>query len=336
MMEKNDKICILGGTGVVGKAAYHALKDCGCHFRIGVRQKSEAEKEYEEELKKGTVELFEMDMDRPGSVRSFCHGTDLVIGAVGPSARYSEAMFRLANEEKVPYIDPGGMHLKRIFSNMKTAATAVVGAGLFPGLSGWMLQAAIDPEREADLIETVIGGKYNFSRGAAIDYAEEMKSGTAGIPMACIRNGKIVPAERMVPLNLPEQLSDFEFLPYLTEEIQEIAERQKLLNVDAYTAIPGEMAGILRALKGKKESIATYLMTEKRSEQKAVIWIRQTCHGRSKTAWFDGKAPGELTGKILAVSADAVLQMPQKNGVFLMADYLAGYPLMEHLKKSGF
>ena len=107
-MEKNDKICILGGTGVVGKAAYYALKDCGCHFRIGVRQKSEAEKEYEEELKKGTVELFEMDMDRPGSVRSFCHGTDLVIGAVGPSARYSEAMFRLANEEKVPYIDPVG------------------------------------------------------------------------------------------------------------------------------------------------------------------------------------------------------------------------------------
>lgn len=75
-----------------------------------------------------------------------------------------------------------------------------------------------------------------FQKLPAIDYVEEIKSYKAGIPMACVRNGKILPAQKRSPLNLPTRISKLSILPYVTEEIQEIIQGKYMLNIDSYTA----------------------------------------------------------------------------------------------------
>lgn len=130
--------------------------------------------------KRDNVQLFEIDLDKSSSVNEFCDGANIIIGAIGPSTKYSEKMLKIALEMKIPYIDPGGMYLKNKYSNREIDITAIVGAGLFPGVSGWLLYSELKRRGGKQLIEIVIGGKYNFSRGAAIDYVEEIKENAAG------------------------------------------------------------------------------------------------------------------------------------------------------------
>ena len=114
-MGNRQDICILGGTGNVGYAAYKALEKSNYYFRIGVRNRDKAEKM--NLYKRDNVQLFEIDLDKSSSVNEFCDGANIIIGAIGPSTKYSEKMLKIALEMKIPYIDPGGMYLKNKYSN---------------------------------------------------------------------------------------------------------------------------------------------------------------------------------------------------------------------------
>ena len=329
-MGNRQDICILGGTGNVGYAAYKALEKSNYYFRIGVRNRDKAEKM--NLYKRDNVQLFEIDLDKSSSVNEFCDGANIIIGAIGPSTKYSEKMLKIALEMKIPYIDPGGMYLKNKYSNREIDITAIVGAGLFPGVSGWLLYSELKRRGGKQLIEIVIGGKYNFSRGAAIDYVEEIKENAAGVPMACIRNGNIVPASSMVPSNIISDVCGLAFLPYVTEEIQEIIYTNEALNIDAYTAVPKEMFTTLNKLYGKNEEIIKYLVKGNNSNQRGIIQFKRISENETKTIFIRGSNPGDLTGKILAISANAILYGKKKRGIFTMANYLSNYPLIDKLK----
>lgn len=300
------------------------------YFRIGVRNRDKAEKM--NLYKRDNVQLFEIDLDKSSSVNEFCDGANIIIGAIGPSTKYSEKMLKIALEMKIPYIDPGGMYLKNKYSNREIDITAIVGAGLFPGVSGWLLYSELKRRGGKQLIEIVIGGKYNFSRGAAIDYVEEIKENAAGVPMACIRNGNIVPASSMVPSNIISDVCGLAFLPYVTEEIQEIIYTNEALNIDAYTAVPKEMFTTLNKLYGKNEEIIKYLVKGNNSNQRGIIQFKRISENETKTIFIRGSNPGDLTGKILAISANAILYGKKKRGIFTMANYLSDYPLIDKLK----
>lgn len=282
--------------------------------------------------KRDNVQLFEIDLDKSSSVNEFCDGANIIIGAIGPSTKYSEKMLKIALEMKIPNIDPGGMYLKNKYSNREIDITAIVGAGLFPGVSGWLLYSELKRRGGKQLIEIVIGGKYNFSRGAAIDYVEEIKENAAGVPMACIRNGNIVPASSMVPSNIISDVCGLAFLPYVTEEIQEIIYTNEALNIDAYTAVPKEMFTTLNKLYGKNEEIIKYLVKGNNSNQRGIIQFKRISENETKTIFIRGSNPGDLTGKILAISANAILYGKKKRGIFTMANYLSDYPLIDKLK----
>lgn len=330
-MKDRPTICILGGNGPVGRAAYKVLKSFDYYFRIGVRNIVKAAKD--DLYAAGTAQIMKVDLDNSEETESFCHGGDLVIGAIGPSARYSEKMLQAAITAGVPYIDPGGMHLRKRCMNTTMDTTAIVGAGVFPGLSGWILRSESLREEAGAFFEIVIGGEYNFSKGSAIDFVEEATGYAAGIPMACIRNGKVVPAEGLLPKDLPDEIADLSYLPYVTEEIQEILYDRMIRNVDAYTAAPAEMFALMNSLHVKDEETIKYLTQEKNSRQRAVIWLRKDFRGKMETILFEGDNPGELTGKIVAISANEILHRKNINGIFSMADYLSDYPLLRVLAK---
>ena len=236
MINNRRTICILGGTGTVGVTACKVLSKLGYSLRVSVRN-IETIKDTGMYMAPN-IQLFELDIDKESNIGKFFKGSDLVIGAIGPSADYSEKMLLEAMAENIPYVDPGGIHLIRKMRNSSMKGTAIVGSGIFPGLSGWMLSSVLKEAFNDDLIEMIIGGVYNFSKAAAIDYVEEIKSYKAGIPMACVRNGKILPAQKRSPLNLPTRISKLSILPYVTEEIQEIIQGKYMLNIDSYTAAP--------------------------------------------------------------------------------------------------
>ena len=237
------------------------------------------------------------------------------------------------NTENIPYVDPGGIHLIRKMRNSSMKGTAIVGSGIFPGLSGWMLSSVLKEAFNDDLIEMIIGGVYNFSKAAAIDYVEEIKSYKAGIPMACVRNGKILPAQKRSPLNLPTRISKLSILPYVTEEIQEIIQGKYMLNIDSYTAAPVSLFSIVNKAHCQKKDLVNALMGQKNSNQKAFIWVRQNKGNDSRCIYFEGKNPSVLTGEILAITANAIFEMPRKDGIYTMASYLEKYQVLDELKK---
>ena len=185
----------------------------------------------------------------------------------------------------------------------------------------------------AQSIEMIIGGVYNFSKAAAIDYVEEIKSYKAGIPMACVRNGKILPAQKRSPLNLPTRISKLSILPYVTEEIQEIIQGKYMLNIDSYTAAPVSLFSIVNKAHCQKKDLVNALMGQKNSNQKAFIWVRQNKGNDSRCIYFEGKNPSVLTGEILAITANAIFEMPRKDGIYTMASYLEKYQVLDELKK---
>lgn len=171
------------------------------------------------------------------------------------------------------------------------------------------------------------------SHSLTIDYVEEIKSYKAGIPMACVRNGKILPAQKRSPLNLPTRISKLSILPYVTEEIQEIIQGKYMLNIDSYTAAPVSLFSIVNKAHCQKKDLVNALMGQKNSNQKAFIWVRQNKGNDSRCIYFEGKNPSVLTGEILAITANAIFEMPRKDGIYTMASYLEKYQVLDELKK---
>lgn len=155
MINNRRTICILGGTGTVGVTACKVLSKLGYSLRVSVRN-IETIKDTGMYMAPN-IQLFELDIDKESNIGKFFKGSDLVIGAIGPSADYSEKMLLEAMAENIPYVDPGGIHLIRKMRNSSMKGTAIVGSGIFPGLSGWMLSSVLKEAFNDDLIEMIIG-----------------------------------------------------------------------------------------------------------------------------------------------------------------------------------
>ena len=228
------------------------------------------------------------------------------------------------------------MTLDRIMANMQMEEREIIMDKMVAAsrdILGTIADMGYLNEYETPLTPMIIGGVYNFSKAAAIDYVEEIKSYKAGIPMACVRNGKILPAQKRSPLNLPTRISKLSILPYVTEEIQEIIQGKYMLNIDSYTAAPVSLFSIVNKAHCQKKDLVNALMGQKNSNQKAFIWVRQNKGNDSRCIYFEGKNPSVLTGEILAITANAIFEMPRKDGIYTMASYLEKYQVLDELKK---
>lgn len=83
----------------------------------------------------------------------------------------------------------------------------------------------------------------------------------------------------------------------------------------------------------QKKDLVNALMGQKNSNQKAFIWVRQNKGNDSRCIYFEGKNPSVLTGEILAITANAIFEMPRKDGIYTMASYLEKYQVLDELKK---
>lgn len=123
MINNRRTICILGGTGTVGVTACKVLSKLGYSLRVSVRN-IETIKDTGMYMAPN-IQLFELDIDKESNIGKFFKGSDLVIGAIGPSADYSEKMLLEAMAENIPYVDPGGIHLIRKMRNSSMKGSTV-------------------------------------------------------------------------------------------------------------------------------------------------------------------------------------------------------------------
>lgn len=116
-------------------------------------------------------------------------------------------------------------------------------------------------------------------------------------------------------------------------KIQEIIQGKYMLNIDSYTAAPVSLFSIVNKAHCQKKDLVNALMGQKNSNQKAFIWVRQNKGNDSRCIYFEGKNPSVLTGEILAITANAIFEMPRKDGIYTMASYLEKYQVLDELKK---
>lgn len=141
------------------------------------------------------------------------------------------------------------------------------------------------------------------------------------------------------PAMIPSEFVNVERFPLSTngkidrKGLAESIQKKYMLNIDSYTAAPVSLFSIVNKAHCQKKDLVNALMGQKNSNQKAFIWVRQNKGNDSRCIYFEGKNPSVLTGEILAITANAIFEMPRKDGIYTMASYLEKYQVLDELKK---
>jgi len=137
-MTVRPTIGVLGATGAVGRAVAVALAaDSTVDLRLGARRSGDA------------AGVSEVEFSPEGLAR-FCSGCRVIVNGVGPPPALRRAVAAAARAAGADYVDPGGdgESLRDLAAAFRRG-TAVIGAGVLPGLSGliprWLAQSDLGP-----------------------------------------------------------------------------------------------------------------------------------------------------------------------------------------------
>ena len=326
--------CIFGSCGSVGYAAAGELRRRGFRLRLSTRQAAKNDKIFN--IARDADDIVCLDVTDFAAARRFCRGADVVIGAAGPSFILSEAMFAAACAEKVPYVDPGGGFLiSKGNLCIQTKITGVLDAGVFPGLSGLLMSLILEeiPDQCRKMV-VAVGGRYSFTKAAAADFAAESQAANGGIPMACIREGIIVPAQKAELCELPLTVRRLKSFPYLSGEIQRIARRHRLCSVDSYTLVEAKVFNAIAGISTKEDDLLRVSGGGESSEDCSVILVRYETNKSVFNKFFLGDEPGKVSGVISALAALHVVRGQVSPGLHYCSDVFVPKYFMKILRES--
>ncbi|MGW2086490.1 saccharopine dehydrogenase NADP-binding domain-containing protein [Streptomyces sp. NPDC001880] len=239
MIDDAPLIGILGGYGAVGAAAARVLAAEGeFRLRLGGRN-PEAAARCAAALG-GPVDAREVDARSEASLERFAQGCDVMLHCAGPAYELADRPRRAAAAAGADYVDvmdgcgPGPAPAGE--------RTAVLSAGLSPGLSG-LLPRLLAEGRHPLGAARFIGCYVSlgaFTRTGAIDYLLSLDRGY-GTPRAQWRDGRVVHgalrgAEDRVVAGVPRPVTAY---PYLTQELAGQARALGLAEARWYNAFDG-------------------------------------------------------------------------------------------------
>ena len=238
-------IGVAGATGSVGRLVVAELVRLGAGpLRLGGRRS--------EELRRiaaplADAEQVSLELNDPESTARFCCGVDVVVNCAGPSYVILDRLALAAREAHASYVDVSGDEpvYERLQREAPTAFTAVLSAGMLPGLSGlvprWMAQGLDGVES----LTTYIGGLERSSPSSATDMILSMESdhgSSYGLPLAGWRAGRVVPRllrpikEMEIPF-VPDLVSAY---PFFSGESERLASSLRLEKHDFWNVFVGE------------------------------------------------------------------------------------------------
>jgi hypothetical protein len=338
-------IGVLGGSGAVGAAAARELMDRGHRVLLGGRDA--------DRLHRAASRLGEraacraVDIDDEQALAAFCADVDVVVNCAGPAVRILDRVARAAAVAGAGYADAAGddrLHdLVGAWAGDHPKFTAVVSAGMTPGLSGLLprMLAGSGFDRARRLVVRH-GGSERFTTTAAVDYLDALGTGygTAGAVWRDGRRAGAPPVGRD-PVPAPHFPAPVRLFPYLSTETERAAAALGLSDVEWYTAFAGPR--VPRVLAGLGQDAAELVaaaeldVAGRRPFQAFVLELSGEQGGTPVTRTLVARADGAsvLTGAMAAAAAAAIAEGACPPGVHHAADVLDPAPTVEHLRATG-
>ncbi|WP_129663555.1 saccharopine dehydrogenase NADP-binding domain-containing protein [Phytoactinopolyspora endophytica] len=186
-------IAVAGATGSVGRWAVTELNRMGLGpLRLGGRRADELE-QIAAEIP--DAQPFTFDLEDPDSVVRFCAGCAVVLNCAGPSYLILDKLARAAIAAGAAYVDVSGDEpVHRRLTSADFAGTAVLSAGMLPGLSSLVPRWMATEMDKVDSLSTYIGGLERCSPSSATDMILSMHTDDGdgyGHALAGWRHGRL-------------------------------------------------------------------------------------------------------------------------------------------------
>jgi hypothetical protein len=348
-------IGILGGYGGVGQATARLIDAWGLgRLRIAGRR-PELARQFVDDSLRGEAEAAAADVEDPLSLSRFCSGCRIVINSSGPSYQVLDRVARAAFEAGADYVDPGGdeaIH-SRLSGQEWIAAgrTAVLSAGMIPGLSGllpkWLARQGFASLRS---LTAHVCLKDHFTPAAAREYLLSLSSGY-GESLAAWRNGRRVSrvAQPLLHKELPFFPRPVSAYPFLSSEAERVAKALGLSDLSWYNVFEGEhvlaAVGRLQAVPPEQRDSAAMQLAQaaeldlfgQAPYQLFVFQMEgEDASGASltRTLLLRGRDSYELSGTVAALTVQKMLQEAVPPGVHFAMDVLDPAATLEHLRHS--
>jgi hypothetical protein len=283
-------IGVLGAFGDVGRHAVRVLEELGLGPLLLAARRTG------------------VDYRSRDSLDGFARSCRIVVNCAGPSGAIGDRVLRAAERAGADYVDASG----EIWA---TERTAVVGAGLQPGLTG--------------LLPRWVGGTSLAVYLAVLDHftptaAADFLRGT-NEPLAAWRDGPQPRAATRRRADLPFLPGEVTLLPYLDEEACRTAEALGLHHGDWYSAISGDH--VLKAFDRvhtlpEPEAVETLCRASRLDLAGREPFALVAVETEDRTIVVKGRGNGELTGTVLAHAVKAVAAKQVPPGCHFAAEVL--------------
>ncbi|MBX9396597.1 saccharopine dehydrogenase NADP-binding domain-containing protein [Streptomyces sp. TRM72054] len=321
---------VVGAAGAVGRAVLDEL------LRLGVGPVRAAVRHRPGRPLPAEVGLWPdpVDVTDARALAAFCAECRVVVNATGPvravGHRVAEAALA-AGADLVDVNDTAELPEPPPYSRLLRWRTAVIGAGLMPGLAG-LLPGLLAGDRgtSGGLLTVRVGGLPHFPSAAARDFMDRLAR-PGGEVTAVWRGGRRVPGALAVErdVRLPYFPGAVTAIPYLTEEAVAVARRYGLGEVHWYTVFGGEhtravldryragLPPVQAAVDEAADELSRATLTDLagRAAYQAV-----TCELDGRALVLTGTDSSALTGTAAAHAALAVLDSELPPGQRHLAD----------------
>ncbi|MGL4686721.1 MAG: saccharopine dehydrogenase NADP-binding domain-containing protein [Commensalibacter sp.] len=231
MTEKIISIGIVGATGFIGRELVRNLINIG-HLHLAVRDKQKAERLFQDI--RNLVHIHEIDFTKNEEIIRFCENCPIIINCIGPSYRILDKIASAALAVGAHYIDPSGdevlYNLLRQHKNKQSSA--ILAAGMLPGLSGLLPRNLAEDFDEIDHIVGYAGGIDYFSPAGAEEFIASLTNGF-GRGGACLRDGTIQPSPYSPFISRELYgVPSFDAYPFISSEFIHICKNLNIQNGD--------------------------------------------------------------------------------------------------------
>ncbi|MDI3419576.1 saccharopine dehydrogenase NADP-binding domain-containing protein [Streptomyces luteolus] len=259
-MRGEPLVGVLGGSGVVGRAAVRTLRELGVRsLRLGARRPPGVTAD--------GVESVAVDLDDEDGLAAFCRDCRTVLNCAGPSYLVRGRVAIAALAAGADYVDVAGDDPAHAdLRGLDLAATrrrAVLSAGMLPGLSGLLPRRLARHRALADARLAVwTGGLERCSRTVAADLMLSLGDGPDAVSAAPTAYGEALAAWRrgrreshalsaQAVATLPFFPGTVAVQPYLSTEAERLAQALGLAELDWFNVFPGrQVRETLAALRG--------------------------------------------------------------------------------------
>lgn len=345
-------IGVLGASGSVGRHVVDLLRDRG-ELRVGGRTTDSLP---------AAGQQVRVDHADPESLAAFCAGLRIVVNCAGPSYEVKDRVATAALAAGADYVDLGGddpAHEALTASGAVTdGRTVLLSAGTVPGLAVLLprwLAAELEGGPGGARLTAYVGGLEHVSPAAASDILLSLTVGGAGgepfgHPLAAWRQGRrelrALRAEEdaEVPF-FPDRVA---LQPILTAELERLAARLRLAELDWFNAYPGRLARTVfsrlpmlsRQAGAEQDGIRDRMIqaTEIDLAGRAPYYrMVMTLRGRSDavTAVLRAENSYRITAFVAAAAAAAILDRRAPTGLHFAGDVLDPGALVDGLVESG-